>query len=149
MARITGQNGNSEAKSIHRRIVRASPVSVPGWAWNLSISVGRDLRDPPARPSPGAQICSALAHTPAWLLPPSAVSSLDHPPHLLTGASSWTRARNCSSHLGPQLPTPRARGPGATGLQTALSVLAPRLPLLCPVHPALPAGPTPVCQRPS
>lgn len=130
MARITGQNGNSGAKSIHRRIVRASPVSVPGWAWSLSISVGRDLRDPPARPCPGAQVCSALAHTAAWLLPPSAVSSLDRPPHLLTGASSRTRARNCSSHPGPQLPTPRARGPGATGLQTALSALAPRLPLL-------------------
>ena len=67
MARITGQKGNPGAKSIHRRIVRASLVSMPGWAWNLSISVGRDLRDPPAQPSLGAQICSALAHTPAWL----------------------------------------------------------------------------------
>ena len=108
MARITGQKGNPGAKSIHRKIVRASLVSMPGWAWNLSISVGRDLRDPPARPSPGAQICSALAHTPAWLLPPSAVSSLDRPLPPLIGASSQTRARNCPSHPGPQPPTPRA-----------------------------------------
>ena len=149
MARITGQKGNPGAKSIHRRIVRASLVSMPGWAWNLSISVGRDLRDPPAQPSPGAQICSALAHTPAWLLPPSAVSSLDRPLPPLIGASSQTRARNFPSHPGPQLPTPRAQGPGATSLQTAFSVLVPKFRLLALVHPALAAGPTPVYQCPS
>ena len=149
MARVTGQKGNPGAKSIHRRIVRASLVSMPGWAWNLSISVGRDLRDPAARPSPGAQICSALAHTPAWLLPPSAVSSLDRSLPPLIGASSRTRARNCPSHPGPQLPTPRAQGPGTASLQTALCVLVLRLRLLALVHPALSAGPTPVYQCPS
>lgn len=138
--RTTGQKGNAGARGGCRRVIRPAPVLTPGPAWDLRISGGRNLRQQPAPLSPGAQVCSALAYTIAWSLPPSPVSSLDPSPL----RSSPSGARNCPSNPPTPAPCTRSPRPSRRGLQCVLSVTPFPGSGFMTSAPALSLGRTPV-----
>lgn len=142
---MAGWKGNPRAKRVCRRAIRASPVSMPGWARKPRMSGGRDLRSPPVR---------------AFLVPRSALhelapqlgAALPHLCHLgtpLIGKSSRTGAGNCPSRPVPQPPAPQARAPARQAQGVCSQPSGSQVPAPCPVHPAFSPVHTPVCRRPS
>lgn len=83
--------------------LRARPLSPCQSCLELESFTGKE----PQKSFPGAQICTALAHTSAWSLPFSSVSSLD--PSIGKSSPAELETAPVTHHTSPL--SPRAQAP--------------------------------------